>query len=81
MAGDTTAWALRQMGIRSIVLEAQNLIGGRVLTSRKWKGVPCDMGAGWVSQVVGAFWSGVREAERVVCDLLMPQRGRRWGAD
>jgi hypothetical protein len=49
MAGVTTAWALRQVGIRSIVLEAQNRIGGRIQTSRKWKNLPCDMGAGWVS--------------------------------
>jgi monoamine oxidase len=49
MAGVTTAWALRQVGIRSIVLEAQDRIGGRIHTSRKWKNLPCDMGAGWVS--------------------------------
>jgi hypothetical protein len=49
MAGVTTAWALRQVGIRSIVLEAQDRIGGRIQTSRKWKKIPCDMGAGWVS--------------------------------
>jgi glycine/D-amino acid oxidase-like deaminating enzyme len=49
MAGVTTAWALRQVGIRSIVLDAQDCIGGRIHTSRKWKKIPCDMGAGWVS--------------------------------
>jgi hypothetical protein len=49
MAGVTTAWALRQAGIRSIVLEAQDCIGGRIHTSRKWKNLPCDMGAEWVS--------------------------------
>ena len=49
ISGVTTASTLRENGIKSIVLEAQDRIGGRILTSRKWKNLPCDMGAGWVS--------------------------------
>lgn len=51
IAGVTTAWALLQAGIRSIVLEAQDRIGGRIWTSRAWKKLPVDMGAGWVSHL------------------------------
>lgn len=49
MAGIATAWALRQVGIRTILLEARPRIGGRISTSTKWKDLPVDMGAGWVS--------------------------------
>jgi monoamine oxidase len=49
MAGITTAWALRQVGIRTILLEARPRIGGRIHSSYKWKDLPVDLGASWVS--------------------------------
>jgi len=46
IAGVATARALRQAGVRSIVIEAQHRIGGRIWTSRAWKKPPVDMGVG-----------------------------------
>jgi monoamine oxidase len=44
IAGVATAWELRQAGIPSIVLEAQDRLGGRIWTSRTWKKLPVDVG-------------------------------------
>lgn len=51
VSGITTAWALKQAGIRSIVLEGRPRIGGRMHSSYKWKDVPVDLGASWVSHL------------------------------
>jgi monoamine oxidase len=49
MAGIATAWALRQVGIKTILLEGRSRIGGRIHSSYKWKDLPVDLGASWLS--------------------------------
>ena len=49
MSGIAAAWALRKAGIRTILLEARPRIGGRIWSSTKWKDLPVDLGASWVS--------------------------------
>lgn len=49
MSGIATGWALRNVGIRSILLEARPRIGGRIHSSYEWKDAPVDLGASWVS--------------------------------
>ncbi|HVZ38443.1 MAG TPA: FAD-dependent oxidoreductase [Candidatus Kapabacteria bacterium] len=52
VSGVATAWALRQMGIDSIVLEGRpDRIGGRVWSSPVWKETHVDLGASWVTHM------------------------------
>ncbi|MBS1914470.1 MAG: FAD-dependent oxidoreductase [Bacteroidetes bacterium] len=52
MSGVATAWALRRMGIASIVLEARpDRIGGRIWSSPAWKETHVDLGASWVTHM------------------------------
>jgi monoamine oxidase len=49
MSGIATAWALRQAGIRTILLEARSRIGGRIWSSHEWPDLTVDLGASWVT--------------------------------
>ena len=51
LSGVTTAWALKQAGISSVVLEGRSRIGGRIHSSYKWTDIPVDLGASWVTHV------------------------------
>jgi monoamine oxidase len=53
MAGLAAAAALRDAGRAVTVLEARDRIGGRVLTSDLWPGLPVDLGASWIHGVRG----------------------------
>jgi monoamine oxidase len=48
-AGITAAYYLKQANIDSIVLEGNNRVGGRILTSNAWHDTPVDLGASWLS--------------------------------
>ncbi|THD83590.1 NAD(P)/FAD-dependent oxidoreductase [Aliigemmobacter aestuarii] len=48
LAGLTAAQALATAGHRVTVVEARDRIGGRIHTSRLWRGLPMDMGASWI---------------------------------
>lgn len=48
MAGLTTARALHDDGLRVVVLEARDRIGGRIWTDRSWPGIPLELGAAWI---------------------------------
>lgn len=48
VAGLAAARALRQAGRQVTVLEGRERIGGRVVTSRAWSDLPCDLGASWI---------------------------------
>lgn len=54
IAGLAAATALRDMGLRDVVvLEARDRIGGRVWTDRIGSGLPVDLGASWIHGVTG----------------------------
>jgi monoamine oxidase len=47
-AGIAAARALQQEGLRVLLLEGRERIGGRVWTSDAWPDVPLDLGASWI---------------------------------
>lgn len=53
MAGLSAARALRAEGLRVLVLEGRNRIGGRVWTDRTLPGLALDMGASWIQGTEG----------------------------
>jgi monoamine oxidase len=53
MAGLSAARTLVDQGVRVVVLEARQRIGGRNWTSRAWPQTPTDMGASWIHGVRG----------------------------
>jgi monoamine oxidase len=62
MAGVTAARALAAGGARVIVLEATNLVGGRVQTVRDFADVPIETGAEFIHGVGAATWGDARAA-------------------
>ena len=48
VAGLAAARTLRDQGMRVLVLEARDRIGGRVHTVRPWGAVPLELGASWI---------------------------------
>jgi monoamine oxidase len=66
MAGVATAWALRQAGISSIVLEGRpDRIGGRIWSSHKWKKATIDLGASWVTHMTVNPLVDIARANRI----------------
>lgn len=53
VAGLACARALAKAGRRVVVLEGRERIGGRVVTSRAWPDMPCDLGASWIQGTRG----------------------------
>ena len=53
LAGLAVARVLRDAGKPVVVLEARDRIGGRVHTSRRWDGLPMDLGASWIHGIQG----------------------------
>lgn len=53
LSGLAAACELRRAGYAVEVLEARERIGGRVHTSRAWKGAPMDLGASWIHESEG----------------------------
>lgn len=49
LAGMTAASRLRAAGLRPLVLEARNRIGGRIQTVTDWPGPPVDLGTSWIN--------------------------------
>lgn len=53
VAGLAAARALVAAGREVVVLEGRERIGGRVVTSRAWRDMPCDLGASWIQGTRG----------------------------
>src|SRR5262245_21067426 len=53
VAGLSAARALAKSGRKVVVLEGGDRIGGRVVTSRLWLDMPCDLGASWIQGTRG----------------------------
>jgi monoamine oxidase len=53
VAGLAAAHDLTAAGMRVIVLEGRDRIGGRLHTDRSWPGVPLDLGASWIQGARG----------------------------
>ncbi len=84
IAGLSAAKALTARGLRVVVLEGRDRIGGRVWTDESWPGLPLDMGAGWIHGLTGnPITTLARELELdlVVTDydslVLYDEAGRR----
>ena len=63
IAGLAAARALAAGGLRVVVLEARDRIGGRVWTDETWPGIPLDMGAGWIHGIHGNPITALAEAQ------------------
>ena len=50
LTGLTLAYLLSQNGIKSIIVEARDRVGGRILTNRKEDGPPVELGATWLGK-------------------------------
>ena len=53
VAGLAAARSLVDQGLKVIVVEARDRIGGRVWTSRDWPNLALDLGASWIHGVTG----------------------------
>ncbi len=70
ISGLACARLLKKAGYRVNLLEARDRTGGRIWTSRVWKGIPVEMGAMWlqdvpqnpVSKLASEFSAGVIDA-------------------
>src|SRR5882724_5345671 len=49
MAGIAAGYWLRKWGVRSIILEARDRLGGRIKTNWKWPDEAVDLGASWLT--------------------------------
>ena len=47
LTGLTTAWLLKKQGIKALILEARDHIGGRIETIEGANHTPIEMGATW----------------------------------
>jgi monoamine oxidase len=48
IAGLAAAGVLARAGLRTVVLEARDRVGGRIWTSTRWPDLPVDLGASWI---------------------------------
>lgn len=53
MAGLACARKLAAAGVETVVLEARDRVGGRIVTDRRWPGMAVDLGAAWIHGVSG----------------------------
>lgn len=53
VSGLAAARRLQDAGVRVLVLEGRDRIGGRVWTDRTWTDAPLDMGASWIHGIRG----------------------------
>ena len=53
IAGLAAAGALTAAGLRCVVLEARDRVGGRIWTSNAWADLPVDLGASWLHGTEG----------------------------
>ncbi len=53
VAGLAAARELAAEGFAVTLIEARDRVGGRVVTDKRWAGVPVDLGASWIHGVTG----------------------------
>lgn len=53
IAGLAAAGVVARAGLRTVVLEARDRVGGRIWTSTAWPDVPVDLGASWIHGTAG----------------------------
>jgi monoamine oxidase len=73
VAGLAAARVLHDAGIRAVVVEARDRIGGRILTVRDAQSaIPIELGAEFVHGESHSLWSILRDAHLAVCDVSAP---------
>jgi len=76
IAGLAAARSLADAGRTVTVLEARNRIGGRIQTSRIWRGIPVDLGASWIHGVVGNPLTELASAAQIPTVLTRYENAR-----
>jgi monoamine oxidase len=61
LSGLTLAYELEKKGIRSIVLEAADRIGGRIHTKTGVNGTPLELGATWFADKHSSLMTLIKE--------------------
>lgn len=76
VAGLSAANTLRRAGIRTLVLESRDRIGGRTLTDTTTLGLPIDVGAQWLHN--GNSNPFVKVAKQLNVPLTVSDRAKGW---
>src|SRR5271169_1277728 len=76
-AGLAAARRLGERGLRALVLEARDRIGGRAHTVITATGYPVDLGCGWLHSADRNPWTGIARELGFTVDETLPGWGGR----
>jgi len=76
-AGLAAAWRLRERGLRALVLEARDRVGGRAHTVMTATDFPVDLGCGWLHSADRNPWTSIARELGFTVDETLPGWGGR----